>query len=239
MKQKGWKMIWIVLALQLVVPAASGTQYDSPAMVEKVTKAVPTDELIVVVHQRPEFVESTVSLLDQPRYANSPRVMLTDGAGYPLTPSLVDRATMVQYSLLGELSLNVDAKTVTLIGGSANDCLRTSGQLLIKEMLDHRKRQKLTIRIPSDVVWGWKQEAGGFTLYDSFCRGNAAEFDSKVKEFAETFIKDMNFPDPFSITQIYQIEPGRAGAMDYYFVFARKSDGKQVKLVIEQLCDVS
>ena len=115
-----WKMIWVVIALQFVVPAVSGEQYASPSMVEKVTKAVPTDELIVVVHQLPELQEPTISFLDQPRYATSPRVMLTDGASYSLTPALVDRATMIQYSRRGELSLNVDAKAVTLIGGSVN-----------------------------------------------------------------------------------------------------------------------
>jgi hypothetical protein len=221
-------MMWLVIAL---------SQYNTPAMVAKVTKAVPTDELIVVVHQRPELIEPTVSHLDQPHYANSPRVMLTDGASSPLTPLLMDRATVARYSKLGELSLNVDAKTVTLIGGSANDCLRRSGQLLIKEMLDRRKRKSLSIRLPSEVIWGWIQKEGGFTLKDSFCKGSPAKFDARVKEFAETFIKDMNFPDPFSITQIYKIEPGRAGEMDYHFVFTRKSDGKKVNLILEQLCD--
>lgn len=232
-------MIWIAIALQFVVPAAFGNSFTSPDMVAKVTKAVPTNELIVVVHQRPEFVESTISLLDQPRYANSPRVVLTDGASYPVTPSLRDRATLIQHSKLGELSLNLDARTVTLIGGSANDCLRRSGQLLIREMLDRRGRQELTIRIPSSVVWGWKQEAGGFTLNDSFCRGNPANFDSKVREYALAFIKEGILPGLFNLTQIYQVEPGRAGEVDYYFVFIRKSDGKKVNLIIEQLCDVS
>src|ERR1041385_2972469 len=103
MKQNlGWKMIWVVIAMQLVVPAVSGTQYDSPAMVEKVTKAVPTDEIIVVVHQLPELEGPTILLLDEPRYADSPRVMLTDGSSYPLTPSLVERATLIRYSLQGE-----------------------------------------------------------------------------------------------------------------------------------------
>ena len=148
----------------------------------------------------------------------------------------MERATLVQYSLEGELSLNVDAKTVTLIGGSANDCLKRSSRLLIKEMFNHRGRRKLTIRIPSEAVWGWRHDDGGNTLNESFCKGNPAGFDSKVKEFAEFFINDGNFPDLFSITQIYQLEPGRAGGMDYGFVFTRKRDGKQIELVIEQLC---
>ena len=232
-------MIWIVIALQLVAATVSGNQYTSPAMVEKVMKAVPTDELIVVVHQLPELEKATISFLDLPRYFNSPRVLLTDGASYPLTPSLVDRATLIQYSKLGELSLNVDVKTVTLIGGSANDCLKKSGQLLIKEIFDHREREILTIRIPSTVVWGWKHEEGGFTLNDSFCKGKPTKFDTRVKEFAETFIKDENFPDLFSITQIYQIEAVRAEEMNYGFVFTRKTDGKQINLVIEKLCNAS
>lgn len=231
-------MLWVVIALQLVVPAMAGTEYASLPMLEKVISATPTDELIVVVHQRPEFLEQTISLLDQPLYSNSPRVVLTDGLSYPLTQSLLDRATMVQYSTLGELSLNVDAKTVTLIGGSANDCLRRSSELLIKEMLDRRKRETLTIRLPSEVVWGWKHEEGGLILKDSFCKGSPAKFDTRVKEFAETFIKDMNFPDPFSLTKIRKIRPGRMDKMDYGFVFTRKSDGRKIKLIIEQLCDI-
>jgi hypothetical protein len=67
---------------------------------------------------------------------------------------------------------------------------------------------------------------------------NPAEFDSKVREFAEIFINEGIFPNLFSITRIYQVKPGRAGEMDYYFVFTRKSDGKKVNLILEQLCDV-
>lgn len=225
-------MIWILVVLQFAFPALAATKYASLPMVEKVTNAVPIDELIVVAHQRPEFVAPTISVLDHPLYTHLPRVVLTDGASYPLTQPLLDRVTMVQYSKQGELSLNVDVKIVTLIGGSVNDCLKRSGQLLIKEMLDRKNRETLTIRIPSEVVWGWKHEEGGFTLYDSFCKGSPDKFDTRVKEFTEDFM------DLFSLTQIYKIRPGRMGEMDYCFVFTRKSDGKQINLILEQLCDI-
>jgi len=117
-----------------------------------------------------------------------------------------------------------------------NDCLRKSGQLLIEEMFERRGRQRITIRIPSDVVWGWKHEEGGFTLYDSFCKGSPEKFDMRVREYAETFIRN-SFPDLFNLSRIYGVRPGRAGDMDYGFVFTRRSDGRKVKLIIEQLCD--
>ncbi len=232
-----WQVTWLVIALHLIVPTVLEANYASRIMRRKLTKAVPSHEVIVVVHQIPKLIGATISFLDQRRYATSPRAILIDRASYPIAPSLARRATMIQYSKQGELSLNVDVRTVTLIGGAAQDCLKRSGQLLIREVLDRRGRQKLTIRIPTDVVWGWKHDAGGFTLNDSFCRGDLRDFDSKVKEFAETFMEGGS-SNLFSMTQLYQRMAGRNGGMDYGFVFTR-TDGKQITLVIEQLCGAS
>ena len=215
------------------VATLTGMAHSTPRAVAQLTQAALADEIVVVGHQHPALESRTRRYLAQPAFANVARVLLSSVAE---GTSLGDTASVIQYSRVGEFALNLNTSTVTLVGGGFNDCLRRTGSGVIRELIDVQGRSEVTLRLPVDQIWLYREDTDGIR---SDFTARPQEAQRLMRQYAEGFLTEGSlFGSTFAIQAGISSVPGRHGGTDHTVTFTRRGASNRnetVRIVFEGL----
>ena len=138
--------------------------------------------IVIATHVRPPQQAAVAEFLDQPRFAEMPRILLVDAhAAFSLKdPRYAATRTHVFYSRGGELHRRVTADEIYLIGGYESDCLGRTLDELTRDAADVGRRT-LNIVLPTEYTYAYREKKSLHDVREG--RVDAATSTRVVAEF--------------------------------------------------------
>ena len=189
----------------------------------------PVYTAIVLVHATPteSDVEPLVRWLDQDRFRDAPRLFLSSMTFRLYSKLLLERATLVQYSELGQFQSRINASTIYLVGGAFGVCLSNALFDLLDAPLE--TRDFVTVRMDLHQIYGSSE------LEETRSRGNIGALTwTKIATtalFGEENPSEGDSRHPER--RLLWKDPVRTDAAEPTFMFQRRIDGKKLFLVFE------
>jgi len=210
------------------MPIVFGKRADE-AKVKALTEAAPVKEIIIVTHQSQRLQIETANRLKFPDLQDLPVLVLSSEL-FPVSRELASVATVNQMSELGALAANFDAPVVRLMGGSCNNCLVESAHSVIREMLDIRNREEVTLKFQGEFIYGDMQGTlprAGYSLKTQITGQKPEQRLEHAREWTHSMLKGNGLKnEAMSYVSGVQRETG------YEFTY-RRAGGKTVKIFID------
>lgn len=131
------------------MPVGPGAPADIRA---RISEGQILDEVFVVTHQSVGLQRATAKLLEQPRFADIPRVMLVSQSFFSARRSYANQASIFLFSDGGEVSVPLVGKTVYLAGGFSSLCLARTVKAVI-EQATAKGMSKITLHLFPDLTY--------------------------------------------------------------------------------------